>query len=82
MAVQIKNLSAALGTEVADVDLSGPLLQADIGAIEAAWHERLVVVFHEQNLSDPQLIALIRRGQIRTVSPSTKSTRNLTLSPT
>jgi taurine dioxygenase len=57
MAVQIKNLSAALGAEVADVDLSRPLLQADIGAIEAAWRERLVVVFHGQNLSDPQLIA-------------------------
>ncbi|HEY2530902.1 MAG TPA: TauD/TfdA family dioxygenase [Xanthobacteraceae bacterium] len=57
MAVQIKNLSAALGAEVADVDLSRPLLQADIGAIEAAWRERFVVVFHGQNLSDPQLIA-------------------------
>jgi len=33
------------------------LPQADIDAIEATWRERLVVVFHGQNLSDPQLIA-------------------------
>ena len=71
MAVQIKNLSAALGTEVADVDLSGPLLQADIGAIEAAWHERLVVVFHEQNLSDPQLIAFSKNfGELDPPGPN------------
>ena len=57
MAVQIKYLSAALGAEAADIDLSAPLLPADIGAIEAAWRERLVVVFHGQSLSDPQLIA-------------------------
>jgi len=57
MAVQIRNLSAALGAEAADIDLSETLPQADIGAIEAAWRERLVVVFHGQNLSDPQLIA-------------------------
>jgi len=57
MAIQMKNLSAALGAEVADIDLSKPLPQADIDAIEATWRERLVVVFHGQNLSDPQLIA-------------------------
>jgi taurine dioxygenase len=57
MAVQIRNLSAALGAEVAGIDLSEALPQAAIGAIEAAWRERLVVVFHGQNLTDPQLIA-------------------------
>jgi taurine dioxygenase len=57
MAIQMKNLGAALGAEVADIDLSKPLPQADIEAIEATWRERLVVVFHGQNLSDPQLIA-------------------------
>ena len=57
MAIQMKNLGAALGAEVADIDLSKPLPQADIDAIEATWRERLVVVFHGQNLSDPQLIA-------------------------
>jgi taurine dioxygenase len=57
MAIAIKNL---LGVEVADIDLSKPLPRADIDAIEAAWRERLVVVFHGQSLSDPQLIAFSR----------------------
>lgn len=71
MAVQIKNLNAALGAEAADIDLSGPLLQADIGAIEAAWRERLVVVFHGQRLSDPQLIAFSKNfGELDPPGPN------------
>jgi taurine dioxygenase len=57
MTLSIKNLDAALGVEVAGIDVSKPLPQADIDAIENTWRERLVVVFHDQNLSDPQLIA-------------------------
>ena len=71
MAVQIKNLGAALGAEAAGVDLSGPLPQADIGAIEAAWRERLVVVFHRQSLSDPQLIAFSKNfGELDPPGPN------------
>jgi taurine dioxygenase len=71
MPVQIKNLTAALGAEVAGVDLSGPLPQADIDAIETAWRERLVVVFHGQNLSDPQLIAFSRNfGELDPPGPN------------
>ena len=57
MAISIKNLDAALGAEIADIDLSKPLPRDDVDAIEAAWRERLVVIFHGQSLSDPQLIA-------------------------
>ena len=60
MAIAIKNLDAALGAEIADIDLSKPLPRADVDAIEAVWHERLVVVFHGQILTDPQLIAFSR----------------------
>jgi taurine dioxygenase len=71
MAIQIKNLDAALGAEVADIDLSKPLPQADIDAIEAAWRERLVVVFHGQCLSDPQLIAFSRNfGELDPPGPN------------
>jgi taurine dioxygenase len=71
MAVHIKNLNAALGAEVAGVDLSKPLPQADIDAIGAAWRERLVVVFHGQNLSDPQLIAFSRNfGELDPPGPN------------
>jgi len=71
MAVHIKNLNAALGAEVAGVDLSRPLPHADIDAIGAAWRERLVVVFHGQNLSDPQLIAFSRNfGELDPPGPN------------
>lgn len=89
MAVQIKNLNAALGAEVGGVDLSKSLPQADIDAIAATWRERLVVVFHGQNLSDPQLIAFSRNfgeldppGPILTANRSTRRIRNSTSSPT
>src|SRR5215470_8248223 len=57
MAVSITNLPAPLGAKVAGVDLSKPLAQLDVDAIEQAWRTRLVVVFHGQKLSDPQLLA-------------------------
>jgi taurine dioxygenase len=71
MAVHIKNLNAALGAEVAGVDLSKPLPQTDIDVIGAAWRERLVVVFYGQNLSDPQLIAFSRNfGELDPPGPN------------
>ena len=39
---------------------NGPASQEDVTAIEDVWKERLVVVFHGQKLSDPQLIAFSR----------------------
>jgi taurine dioxygenase len=71
MTIQIKNLGAALGAEVAGIDLSKPLPQADIDAIEAAWRERFVVVFHGQTLSDPQLIAFSKNfGELDPPGPN------------
>ena len=61
MAISIKSLDAALGAEISGVDLSEPVAQTDIDAIEDAWRKRLVVVFHGQSLSDPQLLAFSRR---------------------
>ena len=71
MAIAIKNLDAALGAEIADIDLSKPLPRADVDAIEAAWRERLVVVFHGQSLSDPQLIAFSKNfGELDPPGPN------------
>jgi taurine dioxygenase len=71
MAIAIKDLEAALGAEVADIDLSKPLPRADIDAIEAAWRERLVVVFNGQTLSDPQLIAFSKNfGELDPPGPN------------
>jgi taurine dioxygenase len=69
--LQIANLDAALGAEAAGIDLSGPLARRDIDAIAAAWRERLVVVFHGQELSDPQLIAFSKNfGELDPPGPN------------
>jgi taurine dioxygenase len=71
MPIAIKNLDAPLGAEVTDIDVSKPLPSADIDAIEAAWRERLVVVFHGQPLSDRQLIAFSRNfGELDPPGPN------------
>ena len=67
----IKNLAAPLGAEIAGIDLSKSLTRAEIDAIEVAWRERLVVVFHGQLLSDPQLIAFSRNfGELDPPGPN------------
>jgi len=71
MAIAIKNVDAALGAEVAGIDLSKPLPRADIDLIEVAWRGRLVVVFHGQTLSDPQLIAFSKNfGELDPPGPN------------
>jgi len=71
MAVSIKNLEAPLGAEIDGIDVSKPLPPADIDAIGAAWQERLVVVFHGQRLSDPQLIAFSKNfGELDPPGPN------------
>src|SRR5262249_37293659 len=71
MAIAIKNLDAALVAEIADIDLSKPLPRGDVDGIEAAWRERLVVVFHGQSLSDPQLIAFSKNfGELDPPGPN------------
>jgi taurine dioxygenase len=71
MAIRIRNLNAALGAEVGGIDLSTAIPPTDIDAIEAAWRERLVVVFHDQSLSDPQLIAFSRNfGELDPPGPN------------
>ena len=71
MVISIKNLDATLGAEIDGIDVSKPLPQADIDAIEAAWRDRLVVVFHGQSLSDPQLIAFSKNfGELDPPGPN------------
>src|SRR3977135_4377459 len=71
MTISVRNLDAALGAEVGGIDLSGPLAQDDVKAIEEVWRDRLVVVFHRQELSDPQLIAFSRNfGELDPPGPN------------
>ena len=69
--MHIKNLDSALGAEVTGIDLAKAVSQAYVDEIEAAWRERLVVVFHGQNLSDPQLIAFSKNfGELDPPGPN------------
>jgi len=52
---------AALGADVAGVDLAKPLDAAVFRGIEAAWHGHLVLRFRGQSLDDPGLLAFARR---------------------
>jgi taurine dioxygenase len=71
LTISIKNVDAALGAEVEGVDISTALPPADIATIEAAWRDRLVVIFHEQDLSDSQLIAFSRNfGELDPPGPN------------
>jgi len=71
MAISIKNLDAPLGAQIDGVDVSKPLPQTDVDMIESAWRERLVVVFHGQNLKDPQLIAFSKNfGELDPPGPN------------
>ena len=51
----------ALGADVTGVDLMKPLDVAAFKAIEAAWHQHLVLRFRGQQLDDPGLLAFARR---------------------
>jgi taurine dioxygenase len=71
MTLSIRNLDAPLGAEISGIDLSRPLTSSDIETIEGVWCERLVVVFHDQKLSDSQLIAFSRNfGELDPPGPN------------
>jgi len=59
--VKVIPTGAALGADIAGVDLSRPLDEAAFRAIEAAWHQHLVLRFRGQRLDDPALLAFARR---------------------
>ena len=66
--LQIKPLSDALGAEIIGVDLSQPLNAATAKAVEDAWHDHLILVFRDQNMSnDDQVRFCIQYGDLEEV---------------
>jgi taurine dioxygenase len=57
MSISVRKLSPALGAEICNVDLSEPLNEATLDAIEKAWYDHLILVFRNQQISDAELIA-------------------------
>ena len=59
--MQITPSEATLGAVITDVDLGDALDDATFAAIEAAWYERGVLIFPQQNLENHAHIAFSRR---------------------
>lgn len=69
--MRIRPLPAPLGAEVDGVDLSRPLPPGTFAEIERAWRQRLVLVIHDQELSDPELIEFSRHwGELDPPGPN------------
>jgi taurine dioxygenase len=54
--IRVTKLGGSIGAEVAGMDLSLPISNADFAEIRAAWLEHLVLRWRHQRLSDPQLL--------------------------
>jgi len=52
---------SALGAEIRGLDLSRDLDAASVAAVQSAWDEHLVLLFRDQRLTDPQLLAFGRQ---------------------
>ena len=61
MSFTVSPLSDALGAEIGDLDLSGPLEASVVEALRAAFHEHLILLFRGQDLSWEQQIAFAGR---------------------
>ena len=59
--MQFTNSAAPLGAEVTGLDLANPLDDATFRAIENLFHERGVIVFRDQRLTEEEHIAFSRR---------------------
>jgi len=58
--MKITPLDAPLGASISGIDLSQPLDAAATAALRRAWLDHIILVFHDQDLSDPQLLAFAR----------------------
>ena len=62
---------AALGAEVEGLDLSKPLDEATAKALQQAWNEHLVLVFHGQSMTDPDLLSFSKNfGELDPPGPN------------
>ena len=59
--MQIANSAAPLGAQIIDLDLSKKLDDVTFRAIEEVLHDRGVIVFREQRLTEEEYIAFSRR---------------------
>jgi taurine dioxygenase len=73
MAIQVIPTGAALGAEIRGVDISKPLSAKDRDAIRAAWLKNLILLFRDQSLDDPALMAFARNFGALEHAPSNEN---------
>ena len=61
MSITFNVLSEAVGAEVLDIDLAGKIDDATFRQIKKSFHERGVLLFRDQHLTEDQHIAFSRR---------------------
>ncbi len=59
--IEVHPVSSHIGAEIRGIDLSQPLSDDEFSAIYRAWLDHHVLLFRDQSLTDPQLIAFSRR---------------------
>lgn len=59
--IEVHLVSDDIGAEIRGVDLSQPLSDDDFSTIYRAWLDHHVLLFRNQRLTDPQMIAFSRR---------------------
>ena len=59
--MEIKNSNAPLGAEITGLDLAQPVDDATFQTIENLFHDRGVIVFRGQNLTEEEQIRFSRR---------------------
>lgn len=72
--LEFVNLSPHIGTEVRGIDLNRPLDPATIDALRKAWHDRALLVFRGQKLSQEALVRFTKYfGEAGIRAPSTNT---------
>ncbi len=59
--VEVRPLINGIGAEIGGVDLGRPLDDAVFAEIYRAWLDHLVLLFRDQSIDDPQMVAFSRR---------------------
>lgn len=59
--IQVRPLTPGIGAEIQGIDLAGPMSGEKFAAVYRAWLDHQVLLFRDQQLADPQMVAFSRR---------------------
>jgi taurine dioxygenase len=68
--LDVRMIDAPLGAEICGLDLSQPLDPDTVEALREVWHDRLILLFRDQSMTDDQHIAFTRQFGPTEVGPN------------